>query len=262
MGNFENKTILIVDDYPINVELYKFFVKMAEGTAVAATNGKECLEIVKSRKIDLILMDLHMPEMDGITTTEAVRLLPEGRNIGIIGITGSEDKEEHDLCIRAGMDSVIAKQVLSPETLIELGSLCFQNLGLKTDITTVHSTLSPQDRKTGIPALDYNKVLQEFDGDDILLNNLLTEFSTILNQQITRIKNAFAENNLACIRNEAHSIKGGAANLCALPLSEAARELETACKGNADQQCIGDCIQNLIKQIELTIHCIEQVGKE
>ncbi len=238
----KNKTVLIVDDYDINVELMKIFVQETGALALSASNGTECLDIIQNHNVDMILMDLNMPEMNGIDATKAIRAMPQHKDVVIIGVIGYEDKEEIDICRQAGMNDAVPKFTFNPDKLIEFGNIYFSGNSISpqeslfTDLPASPDVSS--DISIGSPVIDFDRALNEFDNDTELLLNLLQKFSGIICNQLDIINEAFGNNDYKKIQAEAHSIKGGAANICAFLLSDAARVLENSCKTDQPKEVI------------------------
>jgi CheY-like chemotaxis protein len=85
---------------------------------LTATNGLEALEMFKSDKFDCILMDIHMPKMDGITSTKLIREFEKENNLDetpILALTASHPEEDKSKCLDAGMNDFIRKPVRQEE---------------------------------------------------------------------------------------------------------------------------------------------------
>ena len=110
--------ILLVEDKPMNQKLATVLLEKKGHQVITAQNGKEALEMYKTRRFDLILMDIHMPEMDGLEATSRIRAMEAegGGHIPIIAMTAYAMQEDRDTCLRAGMDYYISKPV-NPEEL-------------------------------------------------------------------------------------------------------------------------------------------------
>ncbi|MEJ1336928.1 MAG: transporter substrate-binding domain-containing protein [Candidatus Sedimenticola sp. (ex Thyasira tokunagai)] len=108
-----NLSILLVDDNPINRFASRILLEQRGHKIVEAENGKIAIEKIKLQFFDVILMDIRMPVMDGISATRAIR---EGstkeRNVPIIGVTASVMKDEEERYLRAGMNAVVAKPIV------------------------------------------------------------------------------------------------------------------------------------------------------
>lgn len=260
MTLFADKKILVVDDYAINLDLFIMYGQETGADVFGAVNGRECLEQLRKHHIDMILMDLHMPEMNGIEATRAIRLKYAASEIVIVGVTGAEDQDEINACLMAGMNTVITKQALNPEKIVEIGSLYWGNTPhhntQRKTCTPHHDQPEIADKSNGI--MNYAKALREFQDDGELLHSLLQTFARKLIDQRMIIKKAFDSNDQKTIHREAHTIKGGAINICAQPLTLAARELESACKEDISRDHIATSIGMLNEQIDTFVRYIKE----
>jgi len=103
------KTILLVDDEPDFVETVEFFLSGSDYQVLVAKNGKNALEQVKNQKPDLILLDVMMPEMDGLEACKRLKKDPATNSIPIIMLTAKGRKEDVVEAIAAGADSYVVK---------------------------------------------------------------------------------------------------------------------------------------------------------
>jgi len=105
--------ILIVDDNIVNRVLNKRIMQYLtpNATLIEATDGVEAVETCKKHEIDLILMDVQMPIMDGIQATKQIRCLPDYNKIPIIGVTAGNAISERERCLIAGMNDFLAKPI-------------------------------------------------------------------------------------------------------------------------------------------------------
>lgn len=108
--------ILLAEDNLLNQQLAAELLKRAGASVVVAANGKEALQQLRQQAVDCILMDLHMPELDGLEATRQIRQNPLLRNIPIIALTANAWQEVREQCMAAGMDDFISKPI-SPARL-------------------------------------------------------------------------------------------------------------------------------------------------
>lgn len=109
--SLKEKNIMIVDDDHRNVFVLASALEDYGANIVAAENGKVALELLRTQKVDLILMDIMMPVMDGYETMRAIRGDSELRDIPIIAVTAKSLKADREKCIEAGADDYISKPV-------------------------------------------------------------------------------------------------------------------------------------------------------
>ncbi len=105
--NWSDKAILVVEDDELNFEYIKAAISLANAGIIHTTNGEDAIEICKSMDIDLILMDIRLPKMNGFEATKKLREL--GFNIPILAQTAYAMREDEKKCFEAGCDAYITK---------------------------------------------------------------------------------------------------------------------------------------------------------
>ena len=103
--------ILIVDDNPLNIMLFEQMLKKLGYTPITADNGKQAFRYATRSRFDLILMDIQMPDVDGISLTRAIRNAAAPKNPVIVAVTADATEENRAACFRAGMDDFVTKPV-------------------------------------------------------------------------------------------------------------------------------------------------------
>jgi signal transduction histidine kinase/DNA-binding response OmpR family regulator/HPt (histidine-containing phosphotransfer) domain-containing protein len=223
--------ILLVEDYRANQLVAAKHLQGAGYEVDLAENGKEAVDAFAAQAYDLILMDVQMPIMDGYEATRAIRDVEQARRdageagctaVPIVALTAHAVKEYVDQCLESGMNDFVTKP-----------------LRKATLVTAVEKWIPPRLRGRGTPrpaatarkcgppaAFDFARALKEFEGDRQLLEEVLVEFVAAVRCQLPVLGAALAAGDAERVQREAHSIKGGAANLTADGLSRAARELE------------------------------------
>jgi two-component system, sensor histidine kinase and response regulator len=106
--------ILLVEDNPINQKVAARLLEKAGHAVTVAENGRVALDIVTARQFDLVLMDISMPEMDGLETTAAIRQREAGtdRHLPIVALTAHAMVGDRERCLGAGMDGYVTKPVI------------------------------------------------------------------------------------------------------------------------------------------------------
>ena len=105
------KTILIVEDDPKNLTLFRDLLRVTGYITIEATNGRQGVELAREKQPGLILMDIRMPEMDGIEATKILKADTLTRNIPVIALTAYAMKEDREKAFQIGFDGYIAKPI-------------------------------------------------------------------------------------------------------------------------------------------------------
>jgi CheY-like chemotaxis protein len=121
--------ILLVEDNPVNQKVACGVLKRQGHEVVVAVNGREALRTLEAQMFDLVLMDVQMPEMDGLQTTAAIRAGEEGtgRRVPIIALTAQALHGDRERCLEAGMDAYLSKPVQAQQLLQTVTKVAAQN---------------------------------------------------------------------------------------------------------------------------------------
>jgi len=103
--------ILIVEDDPKSLILTRDLLQVSGFTTIEATDGKQGIELAKARNPDLILMDIQMPEMDGLEATRILKADATTRNIPVLALTAYAMKGDEERILQAGCDGYISKPI-------------------------------------------------------------------------------------------------------------------------------------------------------
>ncbi len=114
----ERKKILVVDDDKKNRYLVSFLLEKEGFEVVIATNGLEGIETAKKQQVDLIIMDIKMPKMDGYEATRRIRRLKKYKSIPIIALTSYAMVKDKEKTIKAGCTGYMSNPI-TPETFID-----------------------------------------------------------------------------------------------------------------------------------------------
>ena len=111
------KLILIVEDEPRNLKLCRDLLQVSGYTTIEATDGKQGVKLAKSKKPDVILMDIQMPKMDGLEATRILKADTTTGNIPILALTSYAMKGDEEKILQAGCDRYITKPIDIKELL-------------------------------------------------------------------------------------------------------------------------------------------------
>lgn len=105
--------VLLAEDDPVNRALLVRLMERSGHTSVAVENGRDALRALEQASFDLVLMDVKMPEMDGVEATRAIRAREKesGAHLPILAVTAYDTKETRDRCIHAGVDAITVKPI-------------------------------------------------------------------------------------------------------------------------------------------------------
>jgi signal transduction histidine kinase/HPt (histidine-containing phosphotransfer) domain-containing protein len=208
-----NLHVLLAEDNLINQTLMIRLLQKLGHTSVLARDGREAVELFSSQAFDVILMDVQMPEMDGLTATARIREaeLSTGAHIPIFAITARAMKGDKELCLQGGMDGYITKPILFGDIERALATIA--------PISTT-SALSAPHTWTGSAALD------RLGGDEELLREICQIFLRESGILLDRLKQAVTNGDAEGVQASAHSIKGEVGYLGAESVSQTAKKLE------------------------------------
>ncbi len=219
--------ILLAEDNIVNQKVATGLLKMAGHTIEIANNGREAIAAVEAREHDVILMDMHMPEMDGIEATKAIRALaPPKGTIWIVAATAGAMQADIDRCMAAGMNDYIAKPIVPDE----LARALARADGGSVETPGGDEAPSIQDRLSASDAVIDEGVLGELEsqmGREIVAS-LVDDFAENAQHLIGEIARARAADDGVTWTRAAHSLKSSAANMGLARAFEAARKIEQA----------------------------------
>ena len=220
--------ILVTDDNAINQQVAMgLLVKLGHKVDLAG-NGAEAVAMLQHTPYDLILMDMQMPEVDGITATKMIRALPDSlAHTPIIAMTANAMNEDRVLCLEAGMNDYLAKPI-NRQKLENLISKWESRLIATTEANTPTPTTTQVDE---VPLIndEAQTVLKDELGEDILITLLHTFFRNV-DRSMPELQQAVAAHNLEEAERLAHDIKGSAANLGLSRITKMASRLEADAK--------------------------------
>jgi signal transduction histidine kinase/HPt (histidine-containing phosphotransfer) domain-containing protein/ActR/RegA family two-component response regulator len=219
--------ILIVEDYPTNREIAQHHLHSAGCEVTLASNGINALRKVQNMDFDMILMDVHMPEMDGMEATRKIRSFSKYRDIPIIGMTANVLSSNLENCKKSGMNDILVKPLRKKE-MLETLEFWYTHGGTRSQSTAGDRSLSASPDDFDDLPLDYSGFLEEMDGNTMAVREIILGFMDSLSVQMDLILRGIERKDLVLVHREAHSIKGGALNLGAEDLVSRAYALEQA----------------------------------
>ena len=242
--------ILLVEDNDLNQQVAIELLRDAGFIVDLAENGLVALNKVRSTDYDLVLMDMQMPVMDGLTATQEIRKEERFNDLPLVAMTANVMQGDHDRCMAAGMDDHVAKPI-EPEKLWEALLKWIkpqQSTGVFVDEAkpqTVQSVALP----SGIEGLDMVDGLARVLGKKPLYLSMLRKFVAGQNSFRDEIHKALENNLLDTAERLAHTLKSVSGTIGAIGLAQLARKLEAAIRERRPREEI----DNRLKESEMVL---------
>jgi PAS domain S-box-containing protein len=227
-------SVLLAEDNPVNQKLAVRLLEKQGHTVVVAESGRAALAALERQSFDLVLMDVQMPEMDGLEATALVRQREAGtgRRVPILAMTAHAMKGDRERCLAAGMDGYLTKPVQARELFEAIARLLPAVPGASATPAVVPGPDEDLSRA---------EVLQRVGGDVGLLRELAGLFLASYPGQLSALREAVARQDGAAVRRVAHALKGAVGVFGATAAQEAAQRMEAVGRagewGQAGQAC-------------------------
>jgi two-component system sensor histidine kinase/response regulator len=246
--------VLLVEDNEINQRVAREILEDAGAAVAIASTGKAAFEELSHNPYDAVLMDLQMPEMDGIEATSFIRSTLRLTEVPIIALTAHAFARERQQCLDAGMNEHISKP-FDPEQLIAV--LVRWTHPEKGEDARSDSSFQPRpevvDEAPLVSEMEVKAALRRVRGNRSLLIDLLHAFDRDFADVCDGISNSLASGDLLVARQTVHALKGASGNLSLEKTYELAAALETAIRSN-DQTLCTSLLEKLEPALRLTIH--------
>ncbi len=229
MGERLPLRILLAEDNATNQKLALRLLERLGYRADLAANGLEVLQALKRQEYDVILMDMQMPEMDGLETTRRIRNLTGFAQPRIVAMTANAMQGDRELCLAAGMDDYVSK----PIRVEELIGALRRSAPEETVSQTLITPSPPHPVTLSFPVLDPAAIANLRDmvgGEPEDLAELIDSFLEDAPVLLANIAKAVDTGDAVALRLHAHSLKSNAADFGAQELAELCKQLEMAGK--------------------------------
>jgi len=246
LGRLRDARVLLVEDNELNREVALGLLEDAHLSIDLAENGKVAVQMVGEKKYDIVLMDMQMPVMDGITATKAIRSDARLRTLPIVAMTANVMAADRENCIEAGMNDHVAKPIDPDELFAVLlrwirprngGSRAMPVATSAPNVPT--AAKPPGSNSLEIAGVDTQSALKRTGGNPKRYESLLRKFARPSAEGIEEIRAALASGDTPAAARADHSLKGAAANLGANSLAEVAAKAEDALStGNNIEQTL------------------------
>jgi signal transduction histidine kinase/DNA-binding response OmpR family regulator/HPt (histidine-containing phosphotransfer) domain-containing protein len=257
LATIKGARILLVEDNDLNQEVALELLTDAGFVVDLAEDGQRALNKLAAADYDIVLMDMLMPVMDGVTATRTLRLDPRWQGLPVVAMTANAMEEDRLRCLAAGMNDHIAKPI-EPEHLWK--ALLKWVKPRESKSATVMENKTPSDLSflSGIDGLDSFNALRRVLGKKTLYESMLRKFITGQKSVVAEIAGALQENAWDEAERLAHTLKGVAGNIGATAVASIATQLESAIKERQSRPQIEDHLQRLEAPLDLLIGQLEQ----
>ena len=221
--------VLLAEDDQTNQFVARELLAAAGILADVVCDGGKAVDAVQSKTYEIVLMDVQMPEMDGIAATRLIRQRPEHADLPIVAMTANVMKRHVQECLDAGMNDFIGK----PFDPKQLYAVIYKWVTGAGDLEGMDAFAAPEAQSDvslphGVEGLDIRAGLRRLAGMKSVYIKTLRIFTDHQGQVVERIRQALERNDIDTAIREAHTLKGSAGTIEAGEIYELATELQSS----------------------------------
>jgi PAS domain S-box-containing protein len=215
--------ILVAEDNSVNQRLAARLLEREGHTVQLAASGREAVEILARCEFDLVLMDVQMPDLDGVQAAATIREKERGsgKHVPIVAMTAQSGEADRARCLAAGMDGYLTKPVRITDLISKIQSVLPGGNSMDAEQNCPRPSINEQ-----LQQLDEALALSRVGGDADLLREVIELFLDDYPQALESIRSAVAVQDASAIEHHAHSLKGSVSTFGAARAFEAALALE------------------------------------
>lgn len=249
-SHIANAKVLLVEDNELN-RLLAYTILTQYGAIVTnAENGAVAIENMRKQKFDIVLMDVQMPVMDGISATKIIREEFKS-DIPIIALTANAIKGKKEEYMLAGMNDYIAKPYNEEKMIAVIANLLSKKPAVITESHELPSTVNNLTvDNIDLPLFDLKKLIQIAGDNTDFIHKMLALFVTDVPDSMTKIKDAYAIRDFKTIKYLAHRIRPSLLNMSIHSIKEETLQLEAL----AAAQIAGEEIEGVINKMSNVIN--------
>jgi PAS domain S-box-containing protein len=193
--------ILVAEDNELNQQVVQHLLARRGHTVQIARDGREALQALEAGRFDLLLLDVHMPELDGFQVIQALRRREQGtgRHLPVVALTARSMKGDRELCLEAGMDDYLGKPIRRKELFAAIDRVLAGR---------PPATPPPEEAAPAEALLDPATLLTACDGTPGLLGEMLAIFRADAPRHLARLGAAVQAGDAAGVREAAHKLRG------------------------------------------------------
>jgi CheY-like chemotaxis protein len=232
--------VLVAEDDPVNRKLAVTLLRKHGHRVTVANDGREACAWLDRRAFDLVLMDMHMPDVDGFAATEAIRAHEAetgARRTPIVALTALATDEDRARCMAVGMDGHAHKPLRMAELMQTYGHL-FDPATPVASPTPRSPHVDTPGEPLRAPAYDRAQLERNVDGDLGLMRELVDAFVVSHGEQVNALQSSLTERRVAEALRAAHSLKGMLLTLAATEAAQVAYDMELALRAHEVEHAV------------------------
>ncbi|MGD0442937.1 MAG: response regulator [Edaphobacter sp.] len=250
--------VLLVEDNELNQEVAMGLLEPARMSIDVAENGEVAVRMVDKHDYDLVLMDMQMPVMDGVTATKAIRSNPRFRDLPIIAMTANAMDADREMCRQAGMNDHVSKPI-DPDAMFATVMKWIKPRALSSGPPTRRVEAASSQDLPGLPEIDGVDIkdgLKRVGGNSRLYRDLLMKFAAKHSDAGLQITDALRIDDRNTAERIAHTVKGVAGNIGIKPVQFAAEKLEKSIRES--DSAVETVLHDFTSVLRTQIDAIEQ----
>jgi two-component system sensor histidine kinase/response regulator len=224
--------ILVAEDNDFNRDLLEYMLAGQGLSATMVVDGRETLGLLERERFDLLLLDIHMPELDGFQVVEAIRKREQttGDHLPVIALTARSRREDREKCLRTGMDDYLTKPFIAADLWAAIDRAVRRH---------------PPHRSDRLDPIDRQVLLAACGADPAMLQKMCRSLAARVPEHLAAVREALNSHDALQLREAAHKFCGMLSAFSTVAGDQAADLEDAAASAQLDKA------QQIVKQLEL-----------
>jgi CheY-like chemotaxis protein len=254
-----NRYVLVAEDVELNQYLVRHIMESWVFTVDVVNNGREAVEMIQKNNYDLVLMDIQMPEMDGLEATRAIRQLGDAAKaaVPIVALTANALKGDCEKYLEAGMNDFLPKPFNEQKLFIVISNNLKKGAGAPETSSMSQSNTSVTGGEEKL--YDLNMVQTISGGDESFVKRMVQLFLETVPPSMADLQQEAAQQNWVNVSKLAHKLKATIDSMGIIRIKEVVRTIETNGKKGEDLDKIPTQVQEVVTVLEA---CMGQLKRD
>jgi CheY-like chemotaxis protein len=258
--------ILAAEDNVFNRDLLEHMLTRLGLSAAMAVNGREALALLQREPFDLLLLDIHMPELDGFQVVGAIRERERtaGGHLPVIALTARSRQEDRERCLRAGMDECLTKPYSAADLWATMDRVLRKDeSGNRKD---ENEKTSPADSSSAMGLIDPMVLLAACGGDPAMLGKMCRRLRSLVPEDLAAVRDALHDQDALRLREAAHKLYGTLSAFSTVAGDQAADLEDLAARGMLNEarpfvERLNECATELARLADgLTVETLRKLA--